>query len=86
VSFYPEDEGSTIIRNIDTYLPDNTSSHPNTNYLHKYSCNNLIKDKFVSVHVMETYGGVEVWIYSFLTSTLKDEWFASCLGRFTHGK
>jgi hypothetical protein len=47
VSFYPEDEDSIIIRNIDTYLPDYAAPHPKTNYLRKHSSGNFNKDKIV---------------------------------------
>jgi hypothetical protein len=40
-------------------------------------------------HAMKTYGGVEVWLHSFLLATAAldgDEWPASHLGRSTPGE
>jgi len=37
-------------------------------------------------HAMKTYGGVELWLYAFITSALDGgEWSSSRPGRFTPG-
>ena len=45
-----------------------------------------MKTKFVPAHVMKAYGGVEIWLYTFLTSTLNGvEWSFSHTGHFIIG-
>lgn len=46
-----------------------------------------IKDKFVTLHAMNVYGGVELQFISFLISVpVTDECSVSCAGRFTPGE
>jgi hypothetical protein len=50
-----------------------------------YSCS--LKDKAVRAYAIKKCGGLEVWLYSFLSSTLDwGEWPASRAGRFTTTK
>jgi hypothetical protein len=52
-----------------------------TSYIIKFFC---LPISLCSVCAMKTYGGVDVQIHTFLTSTLvRGEWSASCPGRFT---
>jgi hypothetical protein len=46
----------------------------------------MMKGK-IAVSSVNAYGGVEIWLYPFLTSELDEgEWSASHSGRFTHGE
>jgi hypothetical protein len=45
------------------------------------------KGKIVSIHPINAYGGVELQLYSFITSAVDGgKWSVRNLGRFTPGK